>query len=91
MAFRIADVAPAVPNIENLFTGGTPVYPIARGLFVNSVKGFANVTGDELSLLNFFRTPASIDPIVAARNFVQVPASVTRSDRLPAPVTGPVT
>ena len=86
MAFQIAGVAPAVVNVQNLFTGGTPVYPISRGLYVNAVKGFANVTaGAELSLLNFFRTPASIDPIVAGRNFIQVPASVTRSSGCPRP------
>ncbi len=85
MAFRIADVSPSVANVEHLFTGSTPVYPISRGLFVNSIKGFANVTGDELTLLNFFRTPASIDPIVAARNFIPVPASVTRSSGCPRP------
>ena len=86
MAFQIAGVAPAVVNVQNLFTGGTPVYPISRGLYVNAVKGFANVTaGAELSLLNFFRTPASIDPIVTGRNFIQVPASVTRSSGCPRP------
>ena len=86
MAFLIAGVAPAVVNVQNLFTGGTPVYPISRGLYVNSVKGFANVTaGPELDLLNFMRTPASIDPIVTGRNFIQVPASVTRSSGCPRP------
>ncbi len=85
-AFQVAGVAPSVANVQNLFTGGTPVYPISRGLYVNAVKGFANVTaGAEANLLTFFRTPASIDPIVTGRNFIQVPASVTRSSGCPRP------
>jgi hypothetical protein len=84
MAFRVNDIQPSVTNIENLFTGGSPVYPLARGLYVNSVKGFANVTaGPELTLLNFMMTPASIDPIIIAHNFIQVPAGVTRQSGCP--------
>ena len=63
----------------------TDDYPLARGLYVNSVKGFASVTGDEATLLSFFRTPASIDPIIAARNFIPVPSTVTRSTGCPRP------
>jgi hypothetical protein len=87
MAFRLADKAASVTNVENLFTTPSTAddYPLSRGLYVNSVKGFAAVTGDEASLLTFFRTPASIDPIVAARNFIPVPASVTRSSGCPRP------
>jgi ABC-type phosphate transport system substrate-binding protein len=87
MAFRIRDLAASVANVEALFTTPSTAddYPLSRGLYVNSVKGFANVTGDELTLLNFLRTPASIDPIVAARNFIVVPASVTRSSGCPRP------
>lgn len=87
MAFRVADKSPSVANVEALFTTPSTAddYPISRGLYVNSIKGFANVTGDELTLLNFFRTPASIDPIVQNRNFIKVPASVSRSSGCPRP------
>ena len=80
-------MSPSVANVQNLFTGGTPVYPISRGLYVNAVKGFANVTAGAESWTSstFFRTPASIDPIVTGRNFIQVPASVTRSSGCPRP------
>jgi ABC-type phosphate transport system substrate-binding protein len=84
-AFRLNDVAPSVAKISNLFTGGLPVYPLSRGLYVNSVKGFANVTGDELTLLTFMRTPTSIDPIISAHNFINVPGGVTRSTGCPRP------
>jgi len=87
MVFRLNDISASVVNIDNLFT--TPAtaddYPLARGLYVNSVKGFASVTGDELTLLNFMRTPANIDPIIAARNFIPVPPTVTRSTGCPRP------
>ena len=87
MAFRIADKAASVANIENLFTtpATTDDYPMARGLYVNSVKGFANVTGAELTLLNFFRDSTKIDPIIQNRNFIKVPAGVTRSTGCPRP------
>ena len=83
-------MSPSVINIQPVHgPRHADDYPISRGLYVNSVKGFANVTAGRPSwtLLNFFRTPASIDPIVTGRNFIQVPASVTRLERLPAPVT----
>ena len=53
MAFRINNLSASVGNIENLVTTPSTAddYPLARGLYVNSVKGFAAVTGDELSLL----------------------------------------
>jgi len=28
------------PNVQNLVTGGTPVYPFARKLYINSLRGF---------------------------------------------------
>jgi hypothetical protein len=86
-AFRVAGIQPSKANIENLVT--TPAtaaddYPISRRLWVNSVIGFAAVTGNELTLLNYMRNPATIDSIVAARNFIPVPAGVSRSRGCPA-------
>jgi len=92
MAFRLADIAGSVTNIQNLVTTPSTAddYPMARGLYVNAANGFASVAngtfgGNELDLLNFFRTPANIDPIIAARNFIVVPGGVTRSTGCPRP------
>jgi hypothetical protein len=93
MAFRLNDIAGSVTNIQNLVTTASTAddYPLARGLYVNAFKGFPNVTdglfsgGNELTLLNFFRNPAQIDPIITARNFVVVPPGVTRSTGCPRP------
>jgi hypothetical protein len=86
MAFRLRDRDPSDANLANLYTTPSPAddYPAARGLFVNSVKGFANVTGDELTLLNVFRSPA-IDQIVVNRGLVKVPDGITRSTGCPRP------
>lgn len=73
-------------NIQNLATGGTPVYPLSRKLFLNSIVGFASplVTAPESALFSFESVPANIDPIILANNFVQVPATVTRLVGCPA-------
>ena len=44
MAFRINNLSASVANIENLVTTPSAAddYPLARGLYVNSVKGFAD-------------------------------------------------
>lgn len=36
-------VAPSTVNVQNLVTGGGLVYPFARKLYVNSVRGFGNL------------------------------------------------
>jgi hypothetical protein len=84
-AFKLNNIAPSKTNIQNLVTTAalTDDYPLARGLYVNSVIGFSAVTGNELTLLNYVRNPANIDPIIIARNFVEVPAGVTRSTGCP--------
>jgi hypothetical protein len=38
LALRLAGIQATVPNIENLATGGTPVYPMARKLWFNSFQ-----------------------------------------------------
>ena len=58
-----------MPNIENLATGGTPVYPMARKLWFNSfqptpapeVIGFAtpNLTADEQTLSTCMGLPGT--------------------------------
>jgi hypothetical protein len=39
-------VCPAVSTIRHLVDGGTPVYPFARKLYVNTLRGFANPIAD---------------------------------------------
>ncbi len=78
-AFRIEGIPPTTQNIQNLvIAGATPVYPISRKLWMNSITGFAAATADENSLVTFESNPANIDPIILNRNFVQVPSTVTR-------------
>jgi hypothetical protein len=77
-AFRIDGVQSSVANIQNLVTGGVPVYPMARRLWLNAVGGFSSLTGDELGLFNFESSPTQIDTLILNHNFVTVPPSVTR-------------
>jgi len=76
-AARIQGITASTANIQNLATGGTPVYPIARKLWFNSLVGFGSplVTAPELALFNFENVPGNIDPIITARHFVTVPAT----------------
>lgn len=84
-ALRMEGIVPSTQNIQNLvIAGATPVYPISRKLWLNSLTGFSTGTADETSLFNFESNAASIDPIVLNRNFVQVPASVTRLRACPS-------
>lgn len=85
-AFRINAIAPSRTNIENLVTTATRTddYPISRGLWVNAIKDFSTVGGIEGTLLGCFRTPGTIDTIISNRNFIPVPAGVTRSRGCPS-------
>ena len=90
IATQIAGIQPTVPNIQNLVTLGTPVYPMARRLWVNSINGFSTVTGDQLTMLRCFEglvpgvSQNDIDLTVQHRNFVAVPAGVSRQKTCPA-------
>ena len=90
MAVQINGIKPTVQNIANLATLGTPVYPLARRLWLNALNGFGTVTGDQLSLLRCFQGQvpgvqlSDIDNIMVHRNFVAVPAGVTRTKSCPA-------
>jgi hypothetical protein len=85
-AFRITGIQPSIVNVQNLVTTPSTAddYPISRRLWVNSVIGFANVTGAEQTLLGCFQNPAIIDNIITTRNFIPVPAGVTRTRGCPA-------
>ena len=87
VALRMVGIPATTANIENLATGGTPVYPIARKLWFNSFQdpliGFAqpNLSDPELALSNCMGLGGNtsvVDAAIAAHNFVVVPASVPR-------------
>jgi hypothetical protein len=91
MAFQIQGIKATSANISNLVNGsGGTVYPISRRLWVSSVAGFGSVTGDQRSLLQCFQGASPgvplevIDSTVEGRNFVRVPAGVSRTKTCPA-------
>jgi hypothetical protein len=45
-------------------------YPIARKLFINTMKGFDQVTGDERKLALCYQNRNITDPVVTARGFI---------------------
>jgi len=53
--------------------GGT--YPIARRLFLNTLKGFDQVTGDERKGALCFQNRTITDPIATARGFITLSAT----------------
>ncbi len=42
VALQVNGVTPTLTTVQNLVTGGFPVYPISRKLYVNSLRGFEN-------------------------------------------------
>lgn len=90
IATQVAGIQPTVTNIQNLVTLGTPIYPLARRLWVNSLNGFPNVTGDQQTFLRCFEglvpgvSQNDIDLVVQHRNFVMVPPGVNRQKTCPA-------
>ena len=62
-ALRMEGIIPSTQNIQNLvIAGATPVYPISRKLWLNSITGFASATTDENSLFTFESNPANDRP-----------------------------
>jgi hypothetical protein len=65
LALRINNIISNTANIENLATGGTPVYPLARKLWFNSFQdpiiGFTspNLTVDEVNLSTCMGLPGA--------------------------------
>jgi hypothetical protein len=90
---RLDGVSASTANVQNLLSSQSPVYPMARTLWVNSIDP-NSLSGDEFMLLQQgFQTPSVIDPIMQNRNFAPVPAGVARSyscpSGLPNPLAGP--
>jgi len=91
IAMQVDGIKATSPNIENLVNGsGNPIYPLARRLWFNALNGFGSVSGDQLSLVRCFQglTPgvplSDIDVAIQRRNFVPVPAGVSRTKSCPA-------
>jgi hypothetical protein len=61
---QVNGVTPGLSTIQNLVTGGFPVYPLSRKLYVNSLRGFDN------PLL----APITQNPPVAPNDQVCIPA-----------------
>jgi hypothetical protein len=85
-SLQLEGIPPSQVNVQNLVTLGTPVYPMARKLWLSSIVGFSSplLTPGELALYQYESVPTQIDPIVQAHNFVALPASVTRLRACPA-------
>jgi hypothetical protein len=60
------------------------LYPLSRKLFLNTLKGFGSVTGDELALADCMSQRSVIDPIVTAHGFVTLSAATSGTGYVPA-------
>ncbi|MEY4514302.1 MAG: hypothetical protein RLZZ450_6424 [Pseudomonadota bacterium] len=49
-------------------------YPLSRKLYLNTLKGFANVTGEEADLVACFQDEALVEAAMSANNFIPDPA-----------------
>ena len=54
-------------------------YPLSRKLYLNTLMGFASVTGDELELAKCFGNNTKVNAALIANGFVSLPASVPGS------------
>jgi hypothetical protein len=59
--------------IKNLFTGGTPLYPLSRRLYLATMYGFGNLNGGESLLAGCFENNANVGSAISNRHFVNVP------------------
>jgi len=72
-AIKVNAVDPITACIQNF------AYPITRKLYLNTVKGFSAVTGDELELAKCYADNAKVNTALLANGFVTLPASVPGS------------
>jgi hypothetical protein len=63
-SLRVDGVTPEVACVRDFS------YPLSRKLYLNTVKGFENVTGDELKMAQCFAQRSIIDPKVLLKGFV---------------------
>ena len=64
--------------LENLLVAGTPspLYPLARRLYFNTIYGFSNLQGGEMQLAQCFGTSSISGAAISDHGFVKVPAGV---------------
>ena len=97
LALKVNGLDPADLCVRNLLVNptGSTTYPLSRKLYLNTLKGFENVSGDELKLAGCFAKRSVVDPIVTARGFVTLsPVASTRPtfcEDFPEPTTCPTT
>lgn len=75
---------PSVANIQNLILAPADKYPLSRKLYVSSIKGFENVTGQELALAKCFSDDTLMQgagKLVEEAGFVSLPVQAGRSFR----------
>jgi hypothetical protein len=69
--------APPTP-LKNLLqpSGTTPIYPLARRLYLSTIYGFSNLLGGEQELTECFANNAIIGPAITSHGLVAVPGGV---------------
>ncbi len=75
IALKVNGVDPEIQCVRNLiaspfFPAVGSTYPISRRLFVNTMKGFDNVTGDEKKMATCYQNRTLIDTFVSSRGFI---------------------
>ena len=74
-ALAVDNILPTLANVEALVTGVGPVYPLARKLYFNTLKGFGAVTGEEASLVACMSNKTIVDRAINAAGFVPLPGT----------------
>jgi ABC-type phosphate transport system substrate-binding protein len=64
--------------LKNLLapSGTTPLYPLARRLYFNTIFGFGNLQGGEKELAQCYGTNSIIGPAISSHGFVAIPSGV---------------
>jgi hypothetical protein len=104
-ALAVNNVPPFTPGgnadlaLQNLLAapGTTPLYPLARRLYLATIYGFSNLLGGENELAQCYGTDSVVGPAISTHGFVAIPGGVqcldypeTAGTGTPAPnVQGP--
>ena len=70
----VNNIPPTDINVQNLVTGGSPVYPIARRLFFATLVGFGNLKGGELELAKCYADNTTTKQYVLDHGFIPLPS-----------------
>jgi ABC-type phosphate transport system substrate-binding protein len=64
--------------LKNLLAapGTTPLYPLARRLYVGTIYGFSNLAGGENELMQCYGNNSVVGPAITSHGFVAVPGGV---------------